>query len=64
MQEGLKEEIKRKVKDLVAASGCTNVSWNAWELEFIEAMENKLEDDPSYFTKNMYEKINEMWEKI
>ncbi len=58
------KEVRGKISDLSSTLSCSNNGWNAWELEFIESMSEKLEQDIINVSPKQYEKIWDLWDRI
>jgi hypothetical protein len=57
--------IYEKARDLAESLSIDNVSWNAWELEFIESFaDTVLDEKPIHFSVKQVEKIEELWENL
>lgn len=58
------QEVRAKIEDLQGTLAASNNEWNAWELEFIEDMVSKLEQDIINVSPKQYQKIWDLWERI
>ena len=58
--------IIEKIEDLANSTNCSNVTWSAWELEFIESINEKYEQYG--YNLQLSEKqeniINKLWERL
>lgn len=62
--ENWQKEVRNKLEDLRSTLSVSNNKWNAWELEFIENVCEKLEHDIIQISIKQYEKVWDLWEKI
>lgn len=54
-----------KARELAESLSIDNVSWSAWELEFIESFaDTVLAEKPIHFSMKQVEKIEELWESL
>lgn len=58
------KEVRSKIEDLQSTLSLSNNKWNAWELEFIENICEKLNQDIINVSPKQYEKVWDLWEKI
>lgn len=63
-QENWQKEVRGKLEDLQSTLSLSNHKWDAWELEFIENICEKLDWAYINVTAKQYEKIWDLWEKI
>lgn len=63
MNKSKKEILDEKVNDLIASADCSNVSWSAWELDFIESIKSIKEWDGD-LTAKQEAKVLDLWEKL
>ena len=56
--------IGEKIGDLVAAVNHKWAEFNAWELEFISDMNEKIEDETWEPSEKQEEIINNLWERV
>lgn len=52
-----------KIEDLVESLEDSNISWNAWQIEFIESMGEKLEFSELKLSQKQKDKLLDLWEK-
>lgn len=57
-------EVRGKLEDLQTTLTISNNHWDAWELEFIENICEKLTLDIINVSPKQYEKIWDLWERI
>lgn len=62
--ENWQKEVRSKIEDLASTLSASNNGWNAWELQFIESVSEKLERDIINVSPKQYEKIWDLWERI
>lgn len=54
-----------KARDLAESLSIVNVSWSAWELEFIDSFaDTVLDEKPIHFSMKQVEKIEQLWDKL
>lgn len=58
------KEVRQKIEDLSSTLSLSNNKWGPWELEFIESVSEKLDQDIINVSPKQYEKIWDLWEKI
>jgi hypothetical protein len=58
------KEVRSKLEDLESTLSLSNNKWNAWELEFIEDICGKLNQDIINVSPKQYEKVWDLWERI
>lgn len=56
-------DTEEKVDDLYQSTGCSNVKWTAWELDFIENIHDQIEEGKT-LTSGQRTKVNEIWDKL
>lgn len=57
-------EVRAKLEDLQSTLSVSNSKWNAWELEFIENICEKLNQDIINISVKQYEIVWNLWERI
>ncbi len=58
------EDLRDKIELLSESVTHRWVDWDAWELEFIEQMSEKAEQDKFRLTEKQREKVEELWDRI
>lgn len=60
------KEVRGKLEDLQATLSISNIYlfWNPWEVEFIENVCEKLEQEVINVSPKQYDKICDLWERI
>lgn len=58
------DEVRSKIEDLSSTLSLSNNKWNAWELEFIESISEKLEQKTINVSPKQYEIIWNLWDKM
>lgn len=62
---GYQDELRKKLEDLRSTLSLSNCIWNAWELEFIESVCDKLDRAGDInVTPKQLDKIFDLWEKL
>lgn len=64
MNDCVSEELRSMIEDLQETLSISNHRWNAWQLEFIESMAEKLECSMVIVSAKQTEKIRELWDMI
>ena len=63
-EQRVQNEIRSRLEDLQSSLSISTSPWNAWELEFIENICSKIDDDPIRLSDKQYEKVCDLWEKL
>lgn len=62
--EEYQADCRKKLEDLLASAQSSNHEWNAWELEFIESVCEKLDDIYINLSTKQIDKVWDLWEKL
>ena len=62
--QAYEDDLREKLEDLKSTLTVSNHNWNAWELEFIENITEKLDCATISVTAKQLDKIWDLWEKI